>query len=251
MYHNVKKLWDPFKRMQHPDKKPGFTRFVLALIILNTLSVMLESVKSIQWKYGDYLYWFEVISVAVFTFEYIWRIAAEKKKLKFIFSFFGLIDLLAILPFFLPWIIAFDLRFLRILRLIRIFRIFKVARYSKSLRLVGDVLKDKKEALLLTLFISFLLLMVSSALMFEVEHQAQPEKFPDIFSSFWWAVATLTTIGYGDVYPVTTAGRFLSGIIALLGIGIVALPTGIISSGFIEHIKKASTTRCPHCGKKL
>jgi voltage-gated potassium channel len=236
--------------MRHPDTLPRFTRFILALIILNTLSVMLESVESLHRQYGDFLYWFEVASVAIFTFEYIWRVAAAKKKSRFIFSFFGLIDLIAILPFFLPFLIAVDLRFVRILRLIRIFRVFKVARYSKSLRLVGEVLREKKEALLLTLFMSFLMLMVSSALMYEVEHHAQPDKFPDIFSSFWWAIATLTTVGYGDVYPVTAAGKFISGVIALLGIGVVALPTGIISSGFIERMKSDKRT-CPHCGKEL
>ncbi|MCP5054548.1 MAG: ion transporter, partial [bacterium] len=192
-------------------------------------------------------------SVLIFTLEYAWRIWAAEKRSRFIFSFFGVIDLLAILPFYLPALIAVDLRFVRILRLARIFRIFKVARYAKSMRLVGQVLREKKEVLILTLFMTFLLLLVAASLMYEVEHKAQPDKFPDIFSSLWWAVATLTTVGYGDVYPVTAAGKLLSGVIAVLGIGLVALPTGIIGSGFIEILNREKTgpVRCPKCGADI
>jgi voltage-gated potassium channel len=117
--------------------------------------------------------------------------------------------------------------------------------------MIGDVLREKKEVLFLTLFMTFLLLLVAASLMYEVENEAQPDKFPDIFSSFWWAVATLTTVGYGDVYPVTAMGKLLSGIIAILGIGLVALPTGIIGSGFIEILnrRKAKPARCQKCGE--
>jgi voltage-gated potassium channel len=204
-------------------------------------------------KFSAYFYWFELISVVIFTLEYLWRLKVAKKWSRFAFSFFGLIDLIAILPFYLPMLIKLDLRFVRILRLSRIFRIFKVARYAKSMQLVGLVLKEKKEALALTLFLTFIMLLVASSLMYEVEHRVQPDKFTDIFSSFWWAVATLTTIGYGDIYPMTTIGRFLSGVIALLGIGLVALPTGIIGSGFIEILERKKTQSkiyCPHCGKE-
>jgi voltage-gated potassium channel len=148
----------------------------------------------------------------------------------------------------------FDLRFLRILRLTRLFRLFKIARYSKALRVVGTVLKRKKEPLILTLFVSLILLLVASSLMYYIEHDSQPESFPNIFASFWWAVATLTTIGYGDIYPITGWGKFLSGIIALLGIGLIALPTGILGSGFMEVIEKKENKKhkkCPHCGKAL
>jgi len=151
-------------------------------------------------------------------------------------------------------LIKMDLRFVRILRLTRIFRIFKVARYAKSLQLVGMVLKEKKESLILTMFLTFIMLLVASSFMYGVEHRIQPDKFTDIFSSFWWAVATLTTIGYGDIYPMTTIGRFLSGVIALLGIGLVALPTGIIGSGFIEILNRKKLhpgTSCPNCGKEI
>ncbi len=149
-----------------------------------------------------------------------------------------------------PLIITFDLRFLRMLRLTRLFRLFKVYRYSKALRIVGRVLKNKKEPLFLTLFVTFMLLLIASSLMYYIEHDAQPDAFPNIFSAFWWAVATLTTIGYGDVLPITGWGKLLSGVIALLGIGLVALPTGIIGSGFMEVIERKEKPRyCPHCGK--
>jgi voltage-gated potassium channel len=240
--------------------------FILLLIILNVLAVMFESIQSVRLKYKNLFHWFEIFSVVVFTIEYLLRVwVAEhshpkstklKSKFKFIFSFYGLVDLFAILPFYLPVLIPFDLRFIRIIRLLRLFRILKIARYSKSLKMIGKVLKQKKEALILTLFVCFLLLLIASSLMYYIEHEAQPEEFPDIFSSFWWAIATLTTIGYGDVYPVTALGKFLSGIIALLGIGLIALPTGIIGAGFIEALeeekkKKDEKAFCPYCGKKI
>jgi voltage-gated potassium channel len=178
----------------------------------------------------------------------------------------ALIDLFAILPFYLPMVIVIDLRFLRILRLARILRIFKIQRYNNSLSLISSVIDNRKEELIVTLFITFLLLLLASSIMYFVETNSQPESFPNIIASFWWAIATLTTVGYGDVYPVTVIGKILSGIIALLGIGIVALPTGIISSGFIEEMNKGKKNcnntenrdtsekekkYCPYCGKKL
>lgn len=239
------------------SKSRIFLFSIQSLIIANLLAVMFESVASLRDGYGTFFYWFEVISVLIFTVEYLARVWSTdvgtgkpvKARLKFIFSFLGLIDLLAILPFYLPFIITFDLRFLRIMRLVRLFRVIKIARYSKALSLIGDVLKRKKEELFLTIFITFLLLLVASSLMFYVEHDAQPEQFSNIFQSFWWAIATLTTIGYGDIYPVTALGKLLSAVIALLGIGLVALPTGILSAGFMDSLKKNENPKtCPHCG---
>lgn len=175
-----------------------------------------------------------------------------KSALKFIFSFYGLIDFLAIAPFFLPFIIKTDLRFMRILRLIRFLRILKMNRYNNSLLLIVTVVKERKQELTMTGFVAFLVLLVSSFLMYHVEGEVQPEMFSTVLSAFWWAVATLTTVGYGDIYPVTALGKFISGIIAVLGIGIIALPTGIISAGFIDRLKKKDkVTNCPHCGKGI
>jgi voltage-gated potassium channel len=208
-----------------------------------------------------------VFSVTVFIIEYILRVwtsdlrerykNTKYSRLKYVFSPMAIIDLLAVLPVVLN--VFIDLRFLRILRLTRILRVFKLSRYSNAINLLRKVVKDKKEELLATIFITFILLFIAATLMYNIEHQEHKDAFPNILSSFWWAVATLTTIGYGDVFPVTALGKFLSALIALLGIGLVALPTGIISSGFIEEISNRRKNDedaekfnyCPHCGKKL
>ncbi len=230
-----------------------FTKFIYYLIVLNVIAIILESYKETRIRYGDFFRAFEILSVIIFTIEYILRLWVAKKKLKFALSAFGLIDLLAILPFYLPFFFVFDFRILRILRLFRMLRIFKLGRYSKSLKLINDVLKDTKEELSMTVFVTFILLVFSSTLMYYVESDAQPEKFASIGHAFWWAIATLTTVGYGDVYPVTGLGKILSAVIALIGIGFIALPTGIISSAFIDRVKenKEGKCVCPHCGKEL
>ena len=150
-------------------------------------------------------------------------------------------------------LIPFDLRFLRAIRLIRVFRLFKLGRYNESAKQFSRVLKAKKAELLTTVFIIFILLIVASSLLYYIEHQAQPEKFANIPEAMWWGVVTLTTVGYGDIYPITTLGKFLGAIISLLGIGLFALPTGLISAGFIEEIAKKQKTRarCPKCGTTI
>jgi len=177
--------------------------------------------------------------------------------IRYVFSFMAVVDLFAILPFYLPAILPVDLRFLRILRVARILRVLKIHRYTESLQMIGRVLRQRGRDLLVTVFITFLLLLVASSVMYYLETDAQPDQFPNIVASFWWAIATLTTVGYGDVYPVTVGGKIISGIIALLGIGVVALPTGIISSGFLDELEnkrsqeERSPTVCPHCGKPI
>jgi voltage-gated potassium channel len=210
---------------------------------------------------------FEVVSVILFTLEYFLRIwvadlkypgvSGGEARIRFILSANGIIDLLAVLPFYVPFFVITDLRFLRILRLLRVVRLFKLNRYSRSMQMVGDVLKEIKNDLIVTFSVCLLLLMVASTIMFYVEHNAQPDLFISILDSFWWAVATLTTVGYGDIYPVTGWGKFISGIIAFLGIALLALPTGLLSSAFMEKLndKRAAALRiskvCPHCGKAL
>jgi len=240
--------------------------FISILIILNVVAVFFESYENLEQQYKTILYGFELFSIVIFTTEYLLRIwtaelkyttvSSGKAKLKFIFSAYGLIDLVAILPFFLPLLFKVDLRILRSLRLIRLLRIFKLGRHSSSLKLIGGVLKDVKYDLAVTTFVVIILLVISSTLMFYLESDSQPEAFSNIGQSLWWAVATLTTVGYGDIYPITTGGKILSGVIALLGVGIVALPTGIISSAFVEKIQerkkgKETTCNCPHCGKEI
>ena len=139
------------------------------------------------------------------------------------------------------------------MRLIRLFRLFKLGRYSAAIKLFGRVLKAKREELFITAFAIFIILTISSSLLYYVEHKAQPEVFSSIPAAMWWGVATLTTVGYGDIYPITTLGKFLGAIISLLGIGLFAMPAGILSAGFIEEIRKTKETAktCPHCGEKL
>jgi voltage-gated potassium channel len=176
-------------------------------------------------------------------------------RIRFALRPMPMVDLIAILPFFLPFL-GFDLRFVRMFRLFRLVRIAKIGRYYSSLRLIRDVLIAKKEELILSTAMLLLLLVVSSCLMYECEHYAQPEAFPDIPSTMWWSVVTLTTVGYGDVYPQTGAGKFFAAVIAILGIGMFALPTGIVGAGFVEEIAQRKESdngerTCPHCGEEL
>lgn len=150
----------------------------------------------------------------------------------------AMIDLFAILPFYLPMIIPLDLRFIRAVRLFRLFRLFKIGRYSKALSLLKKVLKDKKEELILIIFVVFLLLIIFSSLMYFIEKEAQPEAFSSIPEAMWWGIITLTTVGYGDVYPITPLGKILGALIAFLGIGMFALPAGILGSGLVEVVRK-------------
>lgn len=240
-----------------------FDYTIMTLILLNVIAIILETIPEINNLIGHFLSQFEILSVIVFSIEYLMRIYVSdlthpsssriKSAFKFIFSVFGLIDLLAITPFYLPFLIKIDLRFLRILRLLRFFRVLKINRYNNSLNLIWNVIKEKKPELATTGFVTLLTLLIASFLMYNIEGKAQPEKFSTLLDSFWWAIATLTTVGYGDVYPITGFGKFISGLIAILGIGLIALPTGIISAGFIGKIneKENDNKKCPHCGKEL
>lgn len=242
-----------------------FDFFIIGLIILNVLAIFLESFENLRSSYKQEFYYFEVFSVAIFSIEYVLRLFtsdlkyADKSKVGalafFVISPMAIIDLFAVLPFYLPFLIPVDLRFIRILRLLRITRLFKINRYSKSLKLIGDVFKEKRSDLGITVFVTFIILVIAATLMFHIEGKEQPDAFPNILASFWWAIATLTTVGYGDIFPITAWGKFISGLIALLGIGLVALPTGILSSAFIEKINENKATdkceKCPTCGQEI
>jgi voltage-gated potassium channel len=239
-----------------------FNLFFISLILLNVLAVMLETDSTINSHFRSFFSAFEVFSISIFSFEYllrIWSVTVIDKykhplwgRLRYMLSPMALIDLFSILPFYLSFLIPFDLRVLRILRLSRILRIFKLGRYSESLRAFGRVFRKKKEDLAILLLIVFIVLCITSTLMFYIESEAQPDKFTSVFSTMWWGIVTLTTIGYGDLYPITPLGRLLGGFIAILGIGVFALPAGILAGSFSEEIKKDECpSSCPHCGKKL
>lgn len=243
--------------------------FITSLIMLNMVAIVLESFSELYLPYRTYFDLFEAFSVFVFTIEYLLRLWISDlhfpgnhitSRLKFAKSPLGIVDLLSILPFYLPFITSLDMRILRILRLMRIVRILKLGAYLSSLSLIYNVLLQKKQELIVTVATATILMVLSATLMYYIENDIQPEAFPNIFASLWWSVATLTTIGYGDVYPITILGKFLAAITALFGIGLVAIPTGLISMGFIDEISKRKSqtnsdieapTYCPHCGKKL
>jgi len=264
---HTKKISDFFYQVLIPDNSEKrssriFNIGMLFLITLNIVAVILEIEQGLYQKYQVVFNGFEVFSVTVFTIEYIlrlWVCINDKKysnpvigRIKYAIQPLQLIDLLAILPFYLPFI-GIDLRFIRALRLFRLFRLFKIGRYSQSLKTLANVIKEKKEELSITLFSGFIILLISSILMYFVEHQAQPDQFSSILDGMWWGAITLTTVGYGDIYPITFLGKILGVIIAILGIGLFAMPAGIIASGFVTELQKRKTKKriCPHCGEEL
>ncbi len=240
------------------------SKFIYWMIIINVLAIILESYAIYRSEFANAFYYFEIFSVVIFSVEYIVRLYTAplafksyksiNSRWKFASSGYGIIDLIAIIPFYIPFLFAVDLRILRVLRLIRLLRIFKLGRHSKALKTILDVLKETRSELSITFFVAFILLLLSSTLMYYIENDAQPESFASIGHSFWWAIATLTTVGYGDVYPITAAGKILGGITAIIGIGFLALPTGIISSAFMDKIKESKEVKeciCPSCGYKI
>lgn len=204
--------------------------FIISLIILNVAMVIADTFQLPQYIKSVFNV-LEGFSVAIFIVEYLLRLwtsnylypslSAAKAHIKYIFSFMALIDLLAILPFYLPFIFPIDLRVLRAIRVIRLFRLFKANRYTNSLSIIAKVFKSKASQLISSVFVVGLLMIISSVLMYSIENPVQPEVFKNAFSGLWWAVATFTTVGYGDIYPITGAGKILSAIIAMLGIGLL------------------------------
>lgn len=228
----------------------------------------------------------ECVTVIFFAIDYVLRIITAdylhenlgpaKARLKFIFSWAGLVDLLSCLPF----LVASGGGALRMFRIIRILRVFRIHHYADPLRVIGDVIKKKQGQLLSSIFIVFILMIASSLMMYNLEHEAQPEAFANAFSGFWWAANTLLTVGYGDIVPVTLAGKICGTMLTFLGVGMVAIPTGILSAGFMEQVsivrekavvegviretafaeeeRKMENEKgqeeysfCPYCGKKL
>jgi len=247
-----------------------FDIFILALVVINMIIIVAETF-TLPPIAATIFAWIEWFSVIVFTIEYILRVWTANRlrrdltrtgsRAKYIFSPMALIDLLSILPFYLTLLLPIDLSILRILRVARLFRVFKLVRYTSAMSAIANVFRRKKTQLLSSIFVVALLMVIAAVLMYHIENAAQPNVFQNAFSALWWAVATLTTVGYGDIYPVTMMGKILSACIALLGIGLVAVPTGIISAGFMETMDKSkdcdkesnedSGHYCPHCGKKI
>jgi voltage-gated potassium channel len=236
---------------------------IMMLITINVVAVILETCRDVYTEYRVFFEYLEYISVGLFSIEYLLRVYSctgdERYKrpvigrLRYIISPMALVDLFAILPFYAPMVITLDLRFIRILRFVRIVRLFKLTRYSEALKTLGGVFIAKKEELVITLMSVAVLLIISASIMYFVENDVQPEAFSSIPATMWWSIATLTTVGYGDVYPITPLGKILGAIIAILGVGLFALPAGILSSGFAEMIRKKeeTTIQCRYCHKEI
>ncbi len=221
-----------------------FDIFISFLIVISILATFLQTFQSLDFI-RPYLTVIEFSTIVVFTVEYILRLwTAEylyknktpiKATLAFIVSFYGLVDLLTIVSYFAPFLFSNGMVALRMLRVVRIMRLFKLNSSYDAFNVITDVLKEKKNQIISSVFMIIIMLLASSLCMYSLEHDAQPENFENAFSGIWWSVSTLLTVGYGDIYPITIGGKIMGIVIAFLGVGMVAIPTGIISAGFVEH----------------
>ncbi len=241
-----KRIWQILEKGNSNDKLSFYSDiFLITLIIFNIIAVLLETVDSIYTKYSFEFLIFERFSTIIFLIEYILRVwvCVEEKikankiitRLKYASTWPAIIDLLAVLSGLLPMIFEVDLRILRALRMLRL---LKFSRYFKVMNLLLGVLKEEKQSFLAAMFLLTIAMLIASTGIYMFEKDAQPDKFGSIPEAMWWAIATLTTIGYGDVTPVTGMGKFFGSIIAIIGIGVVALPSGILASGFTDQLKR-------------
>ncbi len=222
---------------------------IVLAILLNLFVILADTFEEMQ-GYHELFGVIEMVTVIIFTVEYILRVWTSEylyegrgySKLKsavfFIFSFYGIIDLLSFMPYYLPLLFPAGVVVFRLLRVFRIFRLFKINAQYDAFNVITSVLNDKKTQLISSTCLVLILMVASSLGMYSLEHEAQPDVFKNAFSGMWWSVSALLTVGYGDIYPVTTAGKVLGIISAFLGVGMVAIPTGIISAGFVEQYTK-------------
>lgn len=219
-----------FSFIRDPDSPNGrrFDIGVLVVILYSIGTFSVETLPDLSIETQSFLETSEVVVTILFTAEYVLRLATARNPFRYIFSFYGLVDLLAIAPFYLAS--GLDTRAIRVVRLFRIFRILKLARYSKAIRRFAKAISIAKEEIVLFMLAALMLIYLAAVGIYYFEHDAQPDRFQSIFHSLWWAVATLTTVGYGDVYPVTTGGKVFTFIVLAAGLGIVAVPTGLIAS---------------------
>lgn len=248
-YQSIKKrVFEIISKAEDGDRVSAvFDWCIMGLIALSVLTIILESFASIYNQWHPVFHVLEVITVIVFTVEYLLRIwtadllypESKHPRLRYCFSFMAVIDLLAIVHLYLPVFFVADLRFLRMMRLFRLFRllrVFKLGRYFEAFQVIVRVIRESGPQLVMSVVICFFVILFSAIVMYTVEHPVQPEQFPNVISSLWWAMCTLTTVGYGDVYPITAVGRLFASFISLVGIGIIAIPTGIIAAGFNHAI---------------
>ena len=217
-------------------------------IVVNLIASILYTFAEIRTPYGPALLTVEAVTVAFFSIDYGLRLwtarylfpkqPEHKAVLSYILSFSGLVDLLSFLPYYLPFFLPSGAVAFRMFRVVRIFRLFRINAYYDSLNVITEVISSKRQQLISSVFIILVLMLASSLCMYSLEHEAQPEVFTNAFSGIWWSVSTLLTVGYGDIYPITTMGKFFGICIAFLGVGMVAIPTGIISAGFVDQYSR-------------
>jgi len=248
-------------RHAHDRLSIAVNGLIAGLILLNVVGVVLFTVDDLAARYGAYFRAADAFFVAVFSVEYllrVWSCTADDRfsspvrgRLRFALTPYALIDLVAILPFFLPVTVGVQ-GAPRLLRVARLFRMLKLVRYSRSLRLLGTVVRRERDVFVVVGAGMAALLVAASSAMYFAERGAQPEAFSSIPAAMWWGVITLTTVGYGDVYPVTPLGRVLGGFISVLGVAVFALPTAILVEGFREVLgRRGDVVECPHCGREI
>ena len=229
---DVQKLREIIEPNVDTPASRAFDLTIQAFILLAIVNFSVDTLPGLSDGWQRFLYGVEVVTVIVFSVEYLLRIWLAERRLKFVFSFFGMIDLLAILPFYIN--LGVDLRSLRILRLFRLFRVFKLLRYSAAANHFRRALREVREEMILYIIATGFLMFLASAGIYHFEHEVQPEHFQSIFHAMWWSVVTLTTVGYGDAYPITVGGRIFTGFMLLLGIGVISIPSGLIASGLTK-----------------
>lgn len=261
------KIYNSIEKKEAPHSISMFFHvFMIILILANVLITITETVESFYQQFSNECELFEQFTTVVFICEYIFRIwccnAKEKwnvkyGRLKFAMTPLMIVDLLSILPVFIPFFVSSDLFFLRITRLSRIFRLFKLCHYSKAFDVINNVFNKKREYLIISFMFMFSILIIVSCIMYIVEHQAQPDVFSSIPATMWWGIITMTTVGYGDAAPITPIGKFITSIVAIIGIATFTLPAAVLSSGFFEELQQQEDKQedkkeyCPHCGKKI
>ena len=243
--HRIFEIIQPDNGTSRPSR---FFDYAITTLILASVVTVFASTFDLSPRVMKMVSVLEGVASAVFTIEYALRIATAdllypksgkvSSRIKYVFSPMAIVDLIAILPFWLPMLLPGTMLGIRALRLVRLMRIFKLNRYSDAMKSLAEVIVWKKRELIGSMFFVGLLMLISSLLMYSAEHEAQPTVFRNAFSGLWWAVATLTTVGYGDIYPVTALGRLVGAFIAFSGLAAVAIPTGIISSGLTERMSK-------------
>lgn len=222
--------------IEESDSRSGraFDLFIQGLIVLSIIAFTVETMPDLPDGLQKAFSAFEVFAVAIFTAEYLSRILVTDRRLRFIFSFYGLIDLFAILPFYVAS--GIDLRAIRVFRLFRLFRAFKLFRYTQAMRRFRKALLLVKQELILFLGVCLALIYFAAVGIYYFESTAQPESFGSIPQCLWWAVSTLTTVGYGDVYPVTVGGRFFTFLMLMIGLGVIAIPAGLMASSLSKTL---------------